>query len=104
MEYVEGKSITKYCDEQKLNIEQRLELFRQVCEGVHHAHQKGIIHRDIKPSNILVSVHGDRAVPKIIDFGIAKAIFELNNGSGFCLQGFISGERFEHTTNPYRPR
>ena len=74
MEYVEGKSITKYCDEQTLSVEQRLELFQQVCEGVHHAHQKGIIHRDIKPSNILVSVHGDRVVPKIIDFGIAKAI------------------------------
>jgi len=74
MEYVKGMSIIRYCDERKLNIEQRLRLFEQVCEGVHHAHQKGIIHRDIKPSNILVSVHGDRAVPKIIDFGIAKAI------------------------------
>ena len=74
MEYVEGMSITKYCDEQKLNIEERLELFKQVCEGVQHAHQKGIIHRDIKPSNILVSNHGDNAMPKIIDFGIAKAI------------------------------
>jgi len=74
MEYVKGLSIVKYCDDRKLNIEQRLRLFEQVCEGVHHAHQKGIIHRDIKPSNILVSVHGDRAVPKIIDFGIAKAI------------------------------
>ncbi|UCE48531.1 MAG: serine/threonine protein kinase, partial [Phycisphaerales bacterium] len=74
MEYVEGKSITKYCDEKKLSVEKRLELFQQVCEGVHHAHQKGIIHRDIKPSNILVSVHDDKPVPKIIDFGIAKAI------------------------------
>ncbi len=74
MEYVEGKSITKYCDEQKLSVEERLELFQQVCEGVHHAHQKGIIHRDIKPSNILVSIHGEKAIPKIIDFGIAKAI------------------------------
>jgi len=74
MEYVKGLSIVKYCDDRKLNIEQRLRLFEQVCEGVHHAHQKGIIHRDIKPSNILVSVHGDRAIPKIIDFGIAKAI------------------------------
>ncbi|GAF99428.1 unnamed protein product, partial [marine sediment metagenome] len=61
MEYVEGVSITKYCDEQKLNIEERLELFKQVCEGVQHAHQKGIIHRDIKPSNILISNHGDKA-------------------------------------------
>jgi WD40 repeat protein/serine/threonine protein kinase len=74
MEYVKGKSITKCCDEKKLGIEKRLELFQQVCEGVHHAHQKGIIHRDIKPSNILVSVQDDKPVPKIIDFGIAKAI------------------------------
>jgi len=58
MEYVEGRSITKYCDEQKLNVEERLELFREVCEGVHHAHQKGIIHRDIKPSNILFTGKG----------------------------------------------
>ncbi len=77
MEYVEGMSITKYCDEQKLNIEERLELFKNVCEGVQHAHQKGIIHRDIKPSNILVSNHGDKAVPKIIDFGIAKISTQL---------------------------
>jgi len=74
MEHVKGMSITRYCDDNKLTIEQRLRLFEQVCEAVHHAHQKGIIHRDLKPSNILVSVHGDRAVPKIIDFGIAKAI------------------------------
>jgi len=73
MEYVKGMSITRYCDEHRLDVEQRLRLFREVCEGVHHAHQKGIIHRDIKPSNILISIHGDRAVPKIIDFGIAKA-------------------------------
>jgi hypothetical protein len=59
MEYVRGMSITRYCDEKKLSIEQRLRLFEQVCEGIHHAHQKGIIHRDLKPSNILVSVHGD---------------------------------------------
>ncbi|MHC4582130.1 MAG: serine/threonine protein kinase, partial [Planctomycetota bacterium] len=74
MEYVKGKSITKYCDEKKLCVEKRLELFQQICEGIHHAHQKGIIHRDIKPSNILVSLQDDKPVPKIIDFGIAKAI------------------------------
>jgi WD40 repeat protein len=92
MEYVEGVSITKYCDEQKLNIEERLELFREVCEGVHHAHQKGIIHRDIKPSNILVSNHGDKAVPKIIDFGIAKAITQpLTEETFFTHEGQLLG-------------
>jgi len=92
MEYVEGKSVTKYCDEWKLNIEQRLELFREICEGVHHAHQKGIIHRDIKPSNILVSINGDRAVPKIIDFGIAKAITQpLTEQTSFTKHGQLLG-------------
>ncbi len=74
MEYVEGLPITEHCDRHKLAIEDRLNLFQQICLGVHHAHQKGIIHRDIKPSNILVSLQDDQAVPKIIDFGLAKAI------------------------------
>jgi WD40 repeat protein/tetratricopeptide (TPR) repeat protein len=74
MEYVKGMSITKYCDREKLSIEKRLKLFLQVCYAVQHAHHKGIIHRDIKPSNILVSVQDDRPVPKIIDFGVAKAV------------------------------
>jgi tetratricopeptide (TPR) repeat protein len=74
MEYVKGLSITEHCDRHKLTIEDRLNLFRQVCLAVHHAHQKGIIHRDIKPSNILVSLQDDQAVPKIIDFGVAKAL------------------------------
>jgi len=74
MEYVKGLPITDYCDQHKLTIEERLNLFRQVCLAVHHAHQKGIIHRDIKPSNILVSTEDDKATPKIIDFGVAKAI------------------------------
>jgi serine/threonine protein kinase/Flp pilus assembly protein TadD len=74
MEYVKDLSITEHCDHHKLNIEQRLRLFQQVCLAVHHAHQKGIIHRDIKPSNILVSMQDEKAVPKIIDFGVAKAI------------------------------
>lgn len=92
MEYVDGWSITKYCDEHKLSIEQRLGLFQQVCEGVHHAHQKGIIHRDLKPSNILVSVHGDRAVPKIIDFGIAKAITQpLTENTSYTEHGQLLG-------------
>jgi len=92
MEYVKGLSIIQYCDRNKLNIEQRLKLFRQVCEGVHHAHQKGIIHRDLKPSNILVSVHEDRVVPKIIDFGIAKATTRpLTDKTVFTYQGQMLG-------------
>jgi WD40 repeat protein/serine/threonine protein kinase len=92
MEYVKGLSITRYCDDNKLTIEQRLRLFEQVCEAVHHAHQKGIIHRDLKPSNILVSVHGDRAVPKIIDFGIAKAITQpLTEKTFVTFQGQFLG-------------
>jgi serine/threonine protein kinase/tetratricopeptide (TPR) repeat protein len=74
MEYVKGLPITSYCDAQRLDTRQRLALFRQVCEGVQHAHQKGVIHRDIKPSNILVAIEDGRPVPKIIDFGVAKAI------------------------------
>jgi serine/threonine protein kinase/WD40 repeat protein len=73
MELVRGTPITRYCDEQRLSTTKRLELFTEVCHAVQHAHQKGIIHRDIKPSNILVSVHDGKPVPKIIDFGIAKA-------------------------------
>src|SRR4030042_984356 len=74
MEHVKGLPITDYCDRHKLSIEERLRLFQQVCLAVHHAHQKGIIHRDIHPSNILVSAENDRPIPKIIDFGVAKAI------------------------------
>jgi len=74
MEYVKGVSIIEYCDGQKLTIEERLKLFLEVCEAIQHAHQKAIIHRDIKPSNILVLIEGKKAVPKVIDFGIAKAL------------------------------
>ncbi|HOB97673.1 MAG TPA: tetratricopeptide repeat protein [Verrucomicrobiota bacterium] len=73
MELVRGIKITDYCDEKKLSPRARLDLFIQVCQAIQHAHQKGIIHRDIKPSNILVTVNDGVAVPKIIDFGIAKA-------------------------------
>src|ERR1051326_5342725 len=73
MELVRGTKITDYCDEKNLSTRERLELFSQVCHAVQHAHQKGIIHRDIKPSNILVSVNDGVPVPKVIDFGIAKA-------------------------------
>ncbi len=73
MEYVPGLPITEYCDQKKLRIRDRLELFIQVCEGVQHAHQKAIIHRDLKPANILVVEVDGKPVPRIIDFGLAKA-------------------------------
>jgi len=73
MELVRGIPITRYCDENKLDTQARLDLFIQVCHAIQHAHQKGIIHRDIKPSNILVTLHDGTPVPKVIDFGIAKA-------------------------------
>jgi WD40 repeat protein/serine/threonine protein kinase len=74
MELVRGVKITEYCDRNKLSTRDRLDLFIQVCQAVQHAHQKGIIHRDLKPSNILVTVNDGVAVPKVIDFGIAKAV------------------------------
>ena len=73
MELVRGVPITEYCDRNTLSTRQRLDLFVQVCSAVQHAHQKGIIHRDIKPSNVMVALHDDSAVPKVIDFGIARA-------------------------------
>src|SRR5437867_8070144 len=73
MELVRGIKITDYCDQNKLSTRERLDLFIQVCQAIQHAHQKGIIHRDIKPSNILVTLHEGVPVPKVIDFGIAKA-------------------------------
>ncbi len=73
MELVRGIKITDYCDQNKLPMTERLNLFMQVCNAIQHAHQKGIIHRDIKPSNILVTLHDGKPVPKVIDFGIAKA-------------------------------
>src|SRR5262245_58485113 len=73
MELVRGIPITKFCDEHNLRILERLDLFIKVCHAIQHAHQKGIIHRDIKPSNVLLTLHDGVAVPKVIDFGIAKA-------------------------------
>jgi serine/threonine protein kinase len=73
MELVKGVPITRYCDEKQLSLRERLELFIPVCQAVQHAHQKGIIHRDLKPSNVLVAEYDGRPVPKVIDFGVAKA-------------------------------
>jgi non-specific serine/threonine protein kinase/serine/threonine-protein kinase len=92
MEYVRGEAITTYCNRQKLSTRERIELLVQVCEGVHHAHQKGIIHRDLKPSNILVAVRDDTAVPKIIDFGLAKATtLQLTERTLVTLLGALIG-------------
>ncbi|MFO0814341.1 MAG: serine/threonine-protein kinase [Gemmatales bacterium] len=76
MELVKGVSITQFCDDNKLTVRERLELFVPVCEAIQHAHLKGVVHRDLKPSNILVALYDDKAVPKIIDFGLAKALHQ----------------------------
>jgi len=73
MELVKGVPLTKYCDGHRLTPRERLELFIPVCQAIQHAHQKGIIHRDVKPSNVLVALYDDKPVPKVIDFGVAKA-------------------------------
>lgn len=92
MEQIRGAPITRHCDSHKLSIEERLQLFIHVCDGVQHAHQKGIIHRDIKPSNILVVLDGKKATPKIIDFGIAKILTEpLAKQTLFTAQGQLIG-------------
>lgn len=92
MEYIKGMPITEYCDHNKMSIKERLKLFIQVCEAIQHAHQKGIIHRDIKPSNIIVSVQDGKAVPKVIDFGVAKAVsMPLTEKTMFTQQGQLIG-------------
>jgi serine/threonine protein kinase/tetratricopeptide (TPR) repeat protein len=92
MEYVPGPSITVYCDDHKLSNRERLKLFRNVCLAIHHAHQKGVIHQDIKPSNVLVTEQDGAPIPKVIDFGIAKAI-DQNKASQtlFTLHGVLAG-------------
>lgn len=102
MEYVPGLPITKYCDEKKLTIRERLELFIKACEGIQHAHQKAIIHRDLKPANILVVEIDRRPAPRIIDFGLAKTITPLGDdktilltqaGSFLGTPGYMSPEQ-----------
>src|SRR3954453_3821413 len=92
MELVKGVPITKYCDDKHLSIRDRLQLFMQVCHAVQHAHQKGIIHRDIKPNNVLVAEYDNHAVPKVIDFGVAKATAQkLTDRTMFTEFGQVLG-------------
>lgn len=92
MERVLGPRITEYCDENQLGLRDRIELFIAVCGGIQHAHQKGILHRDIKPSNILVTRADDKPLPKVIDFGIAKAIEEdLGIGTALTMNDLFAG-------------
>ena len=92
MELVKGVPFTKYCDEEHLTPKERLELFMPVCHAVQHAHQKGVIHRDLKPSNVLIALYDGRPVPKVIDFGIAKAMHQkLTEKTLFTEVGQIVG-------------
>ena len=92
MEYVHGVPITDYCDQKKFTIPERLELFIKVCEGVQHAHQKAIIHRDLKPANILVVEVDGKALPRIIDFGLAKrATPEMFGAAQLTIEGTFLG-------------
>src|SRR5205807_4474553 len=92
MELVHGVPITRYCDDNHLTPRERLELFVPVCQAVQHAHQKGIIHRDIKPSNVLIALYDGVPVPKVIDFGVAKATSQkLTERTIFTEVGSIVG-------------
>jgi WD40 repeat protein/serine/threonine protein kinase len=92
MELVHGVSITRYCDDNRLTPRERLELFIPVCQAIQHAHQKGIIHRDLKPSNVMVCLYDGKPVPKVIDFGVAKAIEQrLTERTLFTQYGTIVG-------------
>ena len=92
MELVKGIPITKYCDQEHLTPRERLELFIPVCQAVQHAHQKGIIHRDLKPSNVLIALYDGKPLPKVIDFGVAKATGQkLTERTVFTEVGQIVG-------------
>jgi len=92
MEYVKGVPLTEYCDQAKLSLKERLELFLPICNAVQHAHQKGIIHRDLKPSNILICLYDGAPVPKVIDFGLAKAMHHsLTEQSLHTAHGMMVG-------------
>jgi serine/threonine protein kinase len=93
MELVKGIPLTDYCDQHRLGLMERLTLFREICSAVQHAHQKGIIHRDLKPTNILVESHDGHPVPKVIDFGLAKATsgLRLNEHSLYSAFGTVAG-------------
>ncbi|MCI0681651.1 MAG: serine/threonine protein kinase, partial [Gemmataceae bacterium] len=92
MELVHGVPITKYCDDNHLTPRERLELFVPVCQAIQHAHQKGIIHRDIKPSNVMVTLYDGKPVPKVIDFGVAKATEQkLTERTLFTTYGTMVG-------------
>ncbi len=107
MELVDGVSITSYCDSKRLTVKERVELFIPVCKAIQHAHQKGIIHRDIKPSNILIVEQESRPVPKVIDFGLAKALGQglsdntrmTNLGTVVGTLEYLSPEQAELTRN-----
>src|SRR4029450_8719966 len=92
MELVHGVPITKYCDDNHLTPRERLELFVPVCQAIQHAHQKGIIHRDLKPSNVMITLYDGKPVPKVIDFGVAKATEQkLTDRTLFTQYGTMVG-------------
>lgn len=104
MELVKGMPLTEYCDQMRLSVEERLKLFVPICQAVQHAHQKGIIHRDLKPSNVLICLYDGKPVPKVIDFGLAKAMHQplteqtVHTGFGLMIGTplYMSPEQAEH--------